>query len=94
MRSTLSYFDDTALNGSGHISPVFPHILKYFFKKNNLSLVEETYNRKTFDVLIIYSWKSYFYYAFMWIFSNLLKFFSLNKRDIEGVIKIYVVQKT
>ncbi len=86
-------FNEKSMIGWGHINPIFPYILKHYFKINRLKLIEEGYNRKYFDFVVIYSWKSYFYYVMLWILSNLIKILSLNKKNIEGVINIYIVKK-
>ena len=88
----LSSFNKRAFNW-GHINPIFPHIFKYYLNKLNFNIIKETYNRKDFDHLVIYSWKSYPYYFAMWIISNLIKLVTFNNSYIEGVINLFIYFK-
>lgn len=84
-------FDEKAFDW-GHINPIFPHILKYHLKKNNLKIIRETVNRTFFSQLIIHTWRSIPYYIFLWFLSNFIKIISPKKYK-EGVVLIYLIQK-
>ncbi|MDK2849908.1 MAG: hypothetical protein PWR32_575 [Candidatus Woesearchaeota archaeon] len=79
----LSYFNDKDITRTGHINPIFPHILKWHLKKNQLKIIKETYNRKYFDLLIVDTWKSFPYFLLKWLITTLLKLIALKKKILK-----------
>ena len=88
----LPSFDEKAVLEWGHINPIFPHIIRHHFGQLSFCLVDETYNRKDFDTVVVRSPKSYVAILLRFILSNLAKLISLRNDNIEGVINIYTLR--
>ncbi len=93
LSGNISRFDENAIQSVGHITPIFPHLLRFHLKNNKMQIIKEGYNRKYSDYLIVFNKKDYVIYIFNVIIGFFLKILATNKKNLEGIINIYIIRK-
>ncbi len=83
----LSYFGKKDLENTGHINPVFHHILKLFLNNTDLKIIKIDYNQNVWKDLIFSGKLSR---SIISIFLYPIKF--LQKKPNDGQINIYLIK--